>query len=238
MKILILLVTALTISSCSKIESVLDKAESIPGKMDNLSASTAELQRKEIVKTSVQELNDSKNYNKLSPIPTDIIPWAKKAAENMLVADELVPYIYIKLKDINTLRYDDNSGKPYDLADPQAIEFENNKVGLYNVLFAISGFLPEYKVDELLAILERSDEYSETILQILNFRVYFINNVLMAEKYKQTALVNLGAIEAAIKYNQSVERILRLPYIDKIKTETSIFVLFASDETEIGRAHV
>jgi hypothetical protein len=194
--------------------------------MDTIASKTDDLARKETVKTAIQELNDSKNYKKLSPIPTDIIPWAKKAAENMNVDDELVPYIYIKLKDVTTLRYDDNNpGKSYDMNDPAAIEFEMNKVGLFNVLAAISGFLPEAKVNQLLNRLSNSEEYSSTVINILALRFYFIQNVLMSEKYKQDQLVDVGAIEAAISYNESIEKILKLPFADQIKTQVSIFVL-------------
>jgi hypothetical protein len=226
MKIITYSLIALSLFSCGKLESVLDKAESIPGKMDGLNANTKELERKEVVKTAVQELNDTKNYKKLSPIPTDIIPWAKKAAEHMLVTEELVPYVYIKMKDINVLRFDDNNlGEAYELSNPKALEFEMNKLGLFNVLAAISGFLPEEKVDQLVSILNNSEEYSETVIQILALRAYFINNVLMKEKYNEAALVNMGAIEAAIKYNKSVERIVRLPYASEIQTNINSFEL-------------
>lgn len=222
MKIALLLISTLFVFSCAKIDAMFDT----PEKMDTIAGKTDELARKETVKTAVQELNDTKNYRKLSPIPTDIIPWAKKAAEYMNVDDELVPYIYIKLKDVTTLRYDDNNpGKVYDINDPAAVEFEMNKLGLFNVLAAVSGFLPEAKVDQLLARLANSSEYSGTVINILALRFYFIQNVLMAEKYKQDQLVDMGAIEAAISYNQSVERILRLPFASQIKTQVASFVL-------------
>lgn len=222
MKIILLLISSMLVFSCAKIDAMFDT----PEKMDVIAGKTDELARKETVKTAVQELNDSKNYKKLSPIPTDIIPWAKKAAEYMNVDDELVPYIYIKLKDVTTLRYDDNNpGKVYDINDPAAIEFEMNKVGLFNALAATSGFLPEAKVDQLLARLANSAEYSSTVINILALRFYFIQNVLMAEKYKQDQLVDMGAIEAAITYNQSIERILKLPFANQIKTQVASFVL-------------
>lgn len=222
MKIILLLISSMFVFSCAKIDKMFDT----PEKMDQIAGKTDELARKETVKTAVQELNDTKNYKKLSPIPTDILPWAKKAAEYMNVDDELVPYIYIKLKDVTTLRYDDNNpGKVYDINDPAAIEFEMNKVGLFNALAAISGFLPEAKVDQLLTRLSNSEEYSATAINILALRFYFIQNVLMAEKYKQDQLVDMGAIEAAISYNQSLEKILNLPFASQIKTQVGIFIL-------------
>ena len=172
------------------------------------------------------ELNNEKNYVKLSPVPVDLMPWGKKAAENMTVEDELIPYIYIKLKDIETVRYDDNNlGKPYDMNDPACVRFEMNKVGVFNALATIAGFLPEAKVDQLLYKLNNSDEYTQTIIHILALRAYFINNVLMNEKYKQDKLIDMGSVEAAISYNKSLERILRLPYATSIKVDISGFVL-------------
>ncbi len=227
MKKIILVICALGLSSCGKINDLHDAAtEVIPEKMETLAKNTEELRRQEVVKTAVLELNDPKNYKKLSPIPVDLLSWAKKAAENMLVDDELVPYIYTKIADIETIRYDDNNlGKPYDINDPACVEFEMNKVGVFNAIAAISGFLPESKVDRLMQRLQNSDEYSPTVLNILAMRVHFINNVLMNEKYKQNKLLDLGSVEAAISYNRKVERILKLPMISNISVQITGFVL-------------
>jgi len=226
-KILFISIAAVVLSACSKVDNLYEAAvDKIPQKMDNLSSSTTELKRLETVKTAIAELNDPKNYKKLSPIPVDLLPYAKKAAENMLVDEELVPYVYTKIKDIETIRYDDNNmGKPYDMNNPESVEFEMNKVGVFNALAAMSAFLPEEKIDRLLARLESSEEYSATAIQILAMRAYFINNVLMNEKYKQDKLVDVGSVEAAISYNKSVEKILRLPYAQDIKMTVTGFVL-------------
>lgn len=229
MKNILMIAVAATalFSACSKIDNLYEAAvDKIPQKMDNLAESTTELKRLETVKTAIAELSDSKNYKKLSPIPVDLLPYAKKAAENMLVDEELVPFIYTKMKDIETIRYDDNNmGKPYDMNNPDSVQFEMDKVGVFNAIAAVSAFLPEDKIDRLLARLSTSEEYSTTTIQILAMRTYFINNVLMNEKYKQDKLVDVGSVEAAISYNKSVERILRLPYAADIKMNVTGFVL-------------
>ncbi len=229
MKNIILAICALGLFSCGKVDDLHDAATKvIPQKMENLAQSTAELKRIETVKTAVQELNDPKNYKKLSPVPVDLLAWAKKAAENMLVDDELIPYIYTKISDIESIRYDDNNmGKPYDMNDPACVQFEMNKVGVFNAIAAMAAFLPEDKVDRLVERLQDSDEYSTTVLNILALRAYFINNVLMNEKYKQNKLVDVGSVEAAISYNKKLERVLRLPFIAEIKVDITGFVLLA-----------
>jgi hypothetical protein len=229
MKNIILVICAFGLFSCGKIEELHDAATKvIPAKMESLSQNTSELKRIETVKTAIQELNDPKNYKKLSPVPVDILAWAKKAAENMLVDDELIPYIYTKISDIESIRYDDNNlGKPYDMNDPACVQFEMNKVGVFNAIAAISAFLPEDKVDRLVERLQNSDEYSPTVLNILALRAYFINNVLMNEKYKQNKLVDLGSVEAAISYNQKLERVLRLSFVADVKVDITGFVLLA-----------
>ena len=226
-KLLLSITVVLGFSSCGKIQELHDAAtKEIPNRMEGLANNTSELKRLETVKTAVQELNDPKNYEKLSPVPVDLMPWGKKAAENMTVEDELIPYVYIKLKDIETVRYDDNTlGKPYDMNDPACVRFEMNKVGVFNALATIAGFLPESKVDQLIYKLNNSDEYTQTIINILALRAYFINNVLMNEKYKQDKLVDLGSVEAAIGYNKSLERVLRLPYAASIGVQITGFVL-------------
>ncbi len=229
MKLFILTICALGLFSCGKIDDLHNAAtEVIPAKMQQLANNTDELKRKETIKTATLELNDPKNYKDLSPVPYDILPWAKIAAENMLVDEELVPFIYTKIQKIETVRYDDNNlGKSYDINDPACVQFEMNKVGVFNVVAAIAAFLPEDKVDRLLVRLNESDEYTTTTIQILALRAYFINNVLMNEKYKQNKLVDVGSVEAAIKYNKSLERILRLPFASEIKIEITGFVLLA-----------
>lgn len=214
------------LNSCSKMNDALDMPDKMDGmsaKMDGMKEKMGSLERLTKVSESVKALKDEKNYKILSPIPSDLIPWAKIAAENMLVDDELVPFIYINMKQISTSRFDDNNpGLAYD--DPAAIKFEMNKVGLFNGLAAVCGFLPEEKVTAILNRLSTSEEYSKTALAILAMRYYFIQNVLMAEKYKEAELVDMGAIEEAIKYNLSLERINTLNFVDEIKTAVNIFV--------------
>lgn len=236
MKKIIFAISVLVLSSCGKIHDLHSAAtEVIPEKMERLAGNTEELRRQEVVKTAVLELNDPKNYKKLSPVPVDLLAWAKKAAENMLVDDELIPYVYTKISDIETIRYDDNNlGKPYDMNDPACVQFEMNKVGVFNAIAAMAAFLPESKVDRLVQRLQNSDEYSPTVISILALRAYFINNVLMNEKYKQNKLVDIGSIEAAIDYNKKLERVLRLPFVADIKVEITGFVLLADYNTALS----
>ena len=55
MKITLLLIVSLFISSCAKLDKMFDT----PSKMDTIASKTDDLARKETVKTAIQELNDS-----------------------------------------------------------------------------------------------------------------------------------------------------------------------------------
>lgn len=236
MKKIIFAISVLALSSCGKIDQLHSAAtEVIPEKMERLAGNTEELRRQEVVKTAILEMKDVSNYEDLSPVPVDLIAWAKKAAENMLVDEELVPFIYTRISKIETVRYDDNNfGKPYDINDPACVQFEKKKLGVFNAIAALAAYLPEAKIDRLIQRLENSEEYSQTTIQILALRAHFINNVLMNEKYKQNKLVDLGSVEAAIEYNKKIERILRLPFIADIKVEITGFVLFADYNTALS----
>lgn len=226
LSLVVLMAVGFLFTSCDKMNDLVDtpkKMDGMSNKMDGMNANMKDLARQEKVKAAVEQLTDEKNYKKLAPIPTDLIPWGKIAAENMLTDKELVPFFYIKMKDISTLRYDDNNpGGSY--ADPAAMTFEMNKVGLFNALATVAGFMPEEKVTEVIQRLENSEEYSKTALEILALRSFFIQNILMAEKYKEDAMIDMGSIEEAIKYNLALERINNLAYVDSIKTSVSIFV--------------
>ncbi|MFZ3231049.1 MAG: hypothetical protein WA160_12655 [Pseudobdellovibrio sp.] len=227
MKMLLLITLVLGISACDKtkqLDRVLDATETIPVKMDTLAANTDELKRLTIVGEMKKELEDTKNYKVLSPVPYDLNAAAKKAAENFVI-DEVVPWVYNLLAKINDAGFEDNYRKTNDVNDPQAVEFEDNKLGTMNAISAVCGFLPEAMINQMIARIRTSEEYTPTMLSMLAMRAQFINGVLMSGKYASPKLTEIGTVEQAIFYNKQVEKLLRLNFATLIKVEVTGFVL-------------
>lgn len=233
MKILILSLASLMLFSCGKLHSVLDKADNdIPNNLLLTNARLAEVERLTVLGEMKPELEDSKNYRILSPVPYDLMAPAKKAAENF-TADEVTQWTYTMLSKINNARYDDNFGKPIDENNPEAFEYERNKLGLFNALSAVAAFLPETVVDQIIAKVYTSEEYTTTALNILAMRVYFIQKVMLKEKYAASKLTDIGTVEAAIGYNQSIEKILKLSFAGYVRSDISGFNLMTDLNTEL-----
>lgn len=233
MKILILSLASLMLFSCGKLHSVLDKADNdIPNNLLLTNARLTEVQRLTVLGEMKPELEDSKNYRILSPVPYDLMAPAKKAAENF-TADEVTQWAYTMLSKINNARYDDNFGKPIDASNPEALEYERNKLGLFNALSAVAAFLPEKTVDQIIEKVYTSEEYTTTGLAILAMRAYFIQKVMLKEKYQPSKLTDIGTVEAAIGYNQSIEKIMKLSFAGYVRSDISGFNLMTDLNGEL-----
>lgn len=225
MKILILSLLSLTLFSCAKLDSVLDKADNvIPDQLDKTNSKLSEVERKTVLAAMKPELEDTKNYVILSPVPYDLMAPGKLFGEN-LTDQEAIQWVYTKLGKINNARYDDNYRKPIDAANEESVQYEFNKLGLFNALCVVSTFLPESVVDQLIAKVYTSEEYTTTVLNILAMRAYFIQKVMLKEKYASSKLTDIGTVEAAIKYNQSLEKILKLSFANSVRSDISGFNL-------------
>lgn len=233
MKILILSLVSVALFSCGKLNSVLDKAENLPNQLNESNRRLAEVERKTVLGEMIPELEDPANYKELGPIPFELMTPATKVAENF-TADEAAKWIYLKLNKIDKAGYEENYGKPNESTNPEAVEFEAHKFGLFNALCAVAGFLPDSTVDQLINKVYSSEEYSATILKILAMRAYFIQNVLLKEKYAPSQLAELGAVESAISYNQSLEKILKLPFAQYVRSKVSGFILTAELNTALS----
>lgn len=233
MKILILSVLSLALFSCAKVDRVLDKAENIPTQLDATNTNMLELKRLTILGEMKKEADDKKNYEILSPVPYDLMAPCKKLGENF-TADEVIQWAYTMISKINNARYDDNFGKPVDASNPEAIDFEHSKLGVFNAVSAVAAFLPEAVVDQLISKVYTSEEYSTTVLNVLAMRVYFIQKVMLKEKYAPSKLTDIGTVEAAIGYNQSVEKILKLSFAQYVRSDISGFNLMTDLNTELS----
>jgi len=227
MKILILAVLSLALFSCDKVNKLIDVPDQLDKTNDGLNhtnENTTELKRLTIVNEMEKKLLDNKNYKKLSPVPVDLMEPAKLAAENF-TADEVVQWIHLKTVDVNDISYEDNFGKASDASNPEAVQFEMDKVGVFNAMTAVSGFLPDATIDQLITKVYNSEEYTGTVLNILAMRVYFLQNVMMKEEYASSKLTDIGTVETAIKYNQWIEKVTKLPFAAYVSTKITGFSL-------------
>ncbi len=234
MKLFILCATSLVLFSCGKLDSVLDKADNvIPNQLDKTNSRLSEVERKTVLAAMKPELEDSKNYQILSPVPYDLMAPGKLFGENV-TAQEVIEWTYNHMSKINNARYDDNFGKPVDANDSEAIAYERKKLGLFNALCVVATFLPENVVDQLISKVYTSEEYaSTTIMNILAMRAYFIQKVMLKEKYAPSKLTDIGAVEAAIGYNQSLEKILKLSFAGYVHSDISGFNLMTDLNSEL-----
>jgi hypothetical protein len=220
MKKLILIISALGLFSCGKIHDLhVAATEVIPEKMEKLAQNTNELKRLSILAEEMNQLENEKNHQVMSPIPVDLMKPGAKFAENV-TATEVSKWAYLIFTNINKIKYDDNSSfiTIPKLSSPE--KFRNNKVVLFNIVAVVAAFLPDSTVDELLLKLKNRDRFSMTILSILALRADMLDRVILTESLLSEKADNVGVIEEAIKYTKQIDFLLRLPYANKITVKT------------------
>jgi hypothetical protein len=179
----------------------------------------------------LQELTKVDNYDALTPIPKKLMPYGKKLAE-AISADDMAELAYLWLKSIDTVKppmegvLKDKDGKPVldkdgnvtpVFTDDQIKGINHYNDGLLAALKVVCGFLPEQTVTDLIQRqVVHYGRYEATAFQILMLRSDFIDNTLMQASILSDPLPSVGALRQAITYNDSIERIARLPFVSQI----------------------
>lgn len=228
MKNLVLVLSLVFVASCAKLESVLEKAESIPSKMDNLNvgmSKTNEKIRMQTLAVAEKELLDEKNQQFLAPIPADMMAPGKIFAET-LTAHEALEWIYKSLKKVNLDVY---AGEENEVLKNN---FNRKKMGYLMAVTVVCGFLPDETVNSIITdYIQKSDRFKTTGLNILALRYKFYNDVMLSGSLFSESFSTLGHLEKAIEYNNKIETIVRLPYVDQIKIQ---FLGFTAPEINEG----
>lgn len=218
----IVLTIAGLFTGCGKLHSVLDKAESIPEKMDTLNVGMKEtnsairLQKLGVFESMVL---DQDNYEMLAPFPADLMTGGKFLGEE-LTTEEALLWVFKSLKKINT--YDINTNPLLDAEDPKVqAKFDHDKLGLYMAVTIVSGYLKESVIDDIVQRIYTSDRFTQTGLQILALRAKFYSDVMLGGSLYSEKFSTLGHVKEAIDYNSKIERIARLPYPQLIKVDIS-----------------
>lgn len=220
MKNILLVLTVLASVGCGKLHSVLEKAESIPGKMDALNVGMGETNASvRLQKLGIFEgmVLDQDNYDMLAPFPADLMTGGKFLGE-ALTDEEALHWVFKSIKKINT--YDINSNPLLDSSDAKTkAKFDHDKLGLYMAVTIVSGYLRESVIDQIVQRIYASDRFSETGLQILALRAKFFSDVMLGGSLYTEKFSTLGHTEEAIDYNEKIERIANLPYPQLIKVD-------------------
>ncbi|WP_409480005.1 hypothetical protein [Pseudobdellovibrio sp. HCB154] len=219
-QLLLVLTIAVGFSGCGKLKKVLDKAETIPDKMDSLNTGMGETNASvRLQKLGIFEgmVLDQDHYEMLAPFPADLMTGGKFLGE-ALTTEEALMWVFKSIKKINT--YDINSNPLLDAQDAKVqAKFDHDKLGLYMAVTIVSGYLRDSVIEEIVQRIYTSDRFTETGLQILALRAKFYSDVMLGGSLYTEKFATLGHVKEAIDYNSKIERIARLPYPQAIKVD-------------------
>ena len=209
-----ILVLSLTLVACARADRAMDAASATTGKMDDTikeMKKTNEVVRKQAVQVSLDEMLKPENGKDLDPVPFHIMPFAESFGE-YATPDETVKLAYLWIKLINEMPY---TG---DAADTNAVMAYNlHKLQIFSALESVCGLLPQAKVDQIIANeIDTNGRFAGTAKQVLFLRAYFLNHVMLDASLLSEPLDNVGKLEKAIEYADSIDRIARLPFAKEI----------------------
>jgi len=240
MKISSLLITVLFLSSCGQIQRVLDGTEKLPSQIDSTNSeikktnknldAISETIRLQKLDTALNEAKNEKNRENLVPIPFDMMTACKIAAESF-TAEEAVLFMKNYILKIKKQQ----SADVFPVVDEET--FQHNRVADYYMIMIIAGFLPDDTVKEIVEKESDQGAYQEIMLNILKLRFVFNNDLMVklamlgldptsknaAGEYavldKDVKLTTLGKIEKAMEYNEKIDYICNLDFVDKIDVQ-------------------
>jgi hypothetical protein len=103
--------------------------------------------------------------------------------------------------------------------------FDHHKLQTLVALEAVCGFLPEDKVDAIIDYeIVHDHRYHDAALQMLMLRVLFIRDTLLGASLFSTPLDGIGKVEMAITYANSIDKIIRLPFVKEISVSVTGFL--------------
>jgi len=225
----ILLIAALSMSafSCELLDAV-KSVNSMPKQMNGMNENMTDMKDKMGELEMSRDLDNVENYSVISPVPYKLLAPATKFGE-FAPAMDLIKWFYTRRQTVEGSSFRDNvedggtlNGQP-TLA---AFNYEMMKIRYANALAAVAGLAPQGKTEELVAVLENGNEYSGSVVEFLAMRYYFLTNVLLENKYKDTVLKDIGELEQAVVYLKSAEFIATRPYVDQLVVTTTSFEIY------------
>lgn len=247
MKLLVLVIALVTLAACDKVHNLIDvpnKMDDLNKKMDHMTSGMDTTNSKmdqmvggmdstvvgindQRVFLPYKELRDEANYEKLSPIPSQLMPFGEKAAQAIPVGD-LVKLVYLwqkEIREVNPMKQMDAEGNEIPYTDAEVKRINKIKLGGVLAIQTLCGFLPDQKVEALIkAHIKTTSRYKQTAYQILMFRAQFIRDVLLKESLLSEPLSTVGNIQEAMMYVGQLDFIARLAFADKIAYRVSGFL--------------
>ena len=233
-KKLVLIISAIGLASCGKINSVMDSTEAIPEKMNALNrgmSETNESIRLQKLAIALDQVMKKENQQFLSPIPGDMMAPGKLLAET-LTASEAVELLYIKLKNVNENTYRDQYPADDGLTNKAQIEdFERSKIALLYAVQIISTFLPDSVLNQIIDTeVKHAGRFRQTAFQILMMRATFYDKVMLHASLLSDAMNTVGMVQKAIEYNTKIDFISKLKFADRIELKITGFLDAAKND--------
>lgn len=247
MKFLVLVIALVSLAACDKFHNLIDvpnKMDDLNKKMDHMTSGMDTTNNKmdqmvggmdstvvgindQRVFLPVKELMDEANYEKLSPIPSQLMPFGKKLAEAISVSDlaELVYLWQKEIREVNPTKLMDKEGNEIAYTAAEVNRINKIKLGRMLAIQTVCGFLSDEKVNALIEMhIENHSRYEDTAYEILMFRTQFVRDVLLKESLLSQPLSTVGKIHQAVVYAQQLDFIARLPFVDKVAYKVSGFL--------------
>ncbi len=219
---ILLLTLALAVSACSRAERAIEATNSMPQKMDETLAEmkrTNEVVRQQPVQISFENLLSEELGKDLDPIPFDLMPFAQKFGEYAEPKD-VVELVYLWMKKLNEMPF---AGDASDAVQVEA--FNHHKLQIFSALQAVCGFLPQENVDVIIADeIEKDGRFATAAMQLLFLRARFMQYVMLDASLFSEPLDNIGKLEKAIEYTDSIDRIARLPFAKNLTLKITGFL--------------
>lgn len=219
--ILILSAAVMALSAC-ELKGAIQSVREMPDKIDSTNGQitkTNDAVHKQALQVAIDEMAKPENQAKLSPLPSAMMPFGKAFAETAY-EDELLDYIYLKIKEIeevNPMNGVDANGNDVPLTSDQLNQLRISKNGTLYSLFIISGFIPDQVLSSIVQhqVVE-GGRYQETALNILMMRVIFLRDLMLDSDLLEKPLNNSGMMNEAIKDLMKIQYVLTLPFVAKV----------------------
>jgi hypothetical protein len=204
---LICTLSAVVLTGCGVIKAT----EGMPDKMDQTLVEmnkTNDTVRKQGVQVAIEGLQKAENGEDLTPIPFGLMPYAKALGE-FANPDEFVELVYLWMKQLNEVQLDDST-KP---SQAQIDAFNHHKMQILSALQAACGLLPEAKIQQIIGTeIDNDGRFADSARDMLMLRVRFLRDVLLQNSLFSTPMDDVGKLEKAIEYADSIDKIGRLPF--------------------------
>lgn len=219
MKGLVLLLTlAVVLTGCDAIDAA-KATKNMPKKMDDTVKKMDETECALKQGISFEAMLKEENGRVLTPVPFDLMPFAKRFAECSSDQD-LAELAYLWMKKINEVTLDIPSP-----TEAQIEEFNHRQLHVYSALQAVAGFIPHDKVVRIIQDhVYGSSAYQDSVFELLMLRMQFIRDVRLENGLFSKGLINVGRVELAVELADEVDYLARLPFAGSIGISVTGFV--------------